>query len=513
MASKTEKRPQPAQGDKAASGVKHHNKFVYYGTIVIFVISALAFIVAPSLGNGSAGGDDYTFGSWNGKDIAYAQGGYFANQVAEVKTQLESQGYQDTGDQFFAYQVWRRAFENTVTHYALLDFARSGGIAVSQAFLDTSMAQHPAFQENGTFSRRKFRDATSAYKASLRTGILEDTLKNRYAADVAFVVPSSAETAFIKAMASSERVVEYVGFPFTAYPDSERLDFARANPAGFRRLRLSRITVTSSLKDAQSVLSRIQSGAISFEDAAKNHSKDAYASKGGDMGQRYAWELKGDFKDPASLDGLVSLAAGAYSPVYETVAGSWVFFRIDEAAADPDYASADLLRTVTEYLNAYEKGRMEDWVVANAREFAAAAKDDFIGAAASRSLPVRETNAFPLNYGGAFNLGYFSLFGTLDASDKPEIAGADSDEAFLRTVFSLQPGTVSEPLVLNNYALVLRVKEVRAADDSTLGLVEAYYPSLVQYSAQNDLSASILRSDRLKDDFLPTFSRIFAAGE
>lgn len=513
MASKTEKHPQPAPGDKASSGVKHNNKFVYYGTIVIFVISALAFIVAPSLGNGGSGGDDYTFGAWKGKEIAYAQGGFFATQVAEVKAQLEGQGYQDTGDQFFAYQVWRRAFENTVMHYALLDYARSGDIAVSQAFLDKAMAQHPAFQEDGSFSRRKFRDATNAYKASLRTGILEDTLKNRYVADAVFVVPSGAETAFIKAMASSERVVEYVAFPFADYPDSERLAFAAANPGSFRRLRLSRITVTSSLKDAQSVLGRIQSGTVSFEDAAKNYSKDAYASKGGDMGQRYAWELKGDFKDAASLDGLVALGAGAFSPVYETVAGSWVFFRIDEAAADPDLASADLLRTVTEYLNSYEKGRIEDWVVAKAAEFAAAAGADFLGAAASRSLSVKETNPFPLNYAGAFNLGYFSLFGSLDATDKPEIAGADSDEKFLTAVFSLQPGQLSAPVVLNNHALVLRVKEIRAAEESTIALIDAYYPGVLQDSLGKDMAAGILESPDLKDDFLATFSRIFATGQ
>lgn len=510
MAPKTEKHTQPSPAEKPAP--KHSNKFVYYGTIVIFVISALAFIVAPSLGNGSSSGDKFVFGTWNGKEIGYAQGGYFASQVEQVKSQLEAQGYSDTGDQFFAYQVWRRAFENTVLHTALLDFARSSGMAVSPSYLDKAMARNEAFQENGAFSRRRYRDASAAYKATIRTGILETTLKDRYVADAVSVVPSSAESAFIKAMGGSERIVEYVAFPFTAYPDSERLAYAQANPASFRRLSLSRITVTSSLKDAQVVLDRIRSGALSFEDAAKNHSKDAYATKGGDMGQRYAWELKGDFKDAASLDALLALPVGEISPVYETVAGSWVIFRVDTAVADPDYSSADLIRTVTEYLNAYEKGRIEDWVLAQAGEFAAAAAADFPGTAASRSLAVKETNAFPLNYGGAFNLGYFSLFGTLDATDKPELSGADSNEAFLTAAFSLQPGQVSQPIVHNNHALVLRVKEIRSAEESSLGLIDAYYPGVLQDSLGRDMADSILKSPSLKDNFLTTFSRIFASG-
>lgn len=510
MALKTDKNPLPAQADKASPHPRHTNKFVYYGTIVIFVITVIAFVVAPSLGRGDSAGDNMTFGSWNGTPITYAQGGYFALQVSQVKQQLEQQGYKDTGDQFFAYQVWRRAFENTVMHYALMDSARSSKLAVSAEFLDTSMAESEAFKENGTFSRKKFREASFAYKASLRNEILESTLKNRFVADSVSVVPSSAETAFIKAMASAERVVEYVAFPFSAYPDSERLAFAKANPDGFRRLKLSRVTVTSSLKDAQEVLARIRSGALSFEDAAKNYSKDAYASKGGDMGQRYAWELKGDFKDAASLDAVLALGAGEVSQVYETVAGSWVFFRVDAAVAQPDFASADLVRTVSEYLNAYEKGRIEDWVLLGAKEFGAAAASDFHAAATSRSLAIKETNPFPLNYGGAFNLGYFSLFGTLDAADKPELAGADRNEAFLKAAFSLQAGAVSDPIVLNNNAIVLRVKEIRVADESSMGLIDAYYSGVLQDSLGKDLSAGILKSPKLKDNFLVTFSRIFS---
>ncbi|HOX91631.1 MAG TPA: SurA N-terminal domain-containing protein [Spirochaetales bacterium] len=508
MAPKTEKNAAAGNVEKTVHP-KHNNKFVYYGTIVIFIITVIAFVIAPSLGNGNSG-NDFTFGTWNGKDISYAQGGYFAVQVQQVKDQLAAQGYQDTGDQYFAYQVWRRAFENTVIHFAALDQAKASGIAVTNAFADGQLAKHPSFQENGSFSRRKYRDASSTYKSALRSELKENALKDRYVADITGVVPSKQEIAFIKAMAAPQRSIEYVAFPLSAYPDSERLAFAKTKPDSFRQIKLSRISITSSAKDAQAVLERIRSGAISFEDAAKNQSKDAYAAKGGDMGRRFAWELGSDFRDQTVVDSVLALGAGEVSAVFETVAGSWVFFRVDEAASAPDWESADLARSVTEYLNTYEKGRMEEWAMAQATEFKAAAVDNFAGAAASRSLTVKSTDPFPLNYGGAFNLGYFSLFGELDTTDKPEIAGAANNETFLKTVFTLQAGQLSDPIVVNGNAIVLRVLEISVAEDSALGMIDAYYSGVLQDGLGKDLAQKILQSPKLKDNFIATFSRIFA---
>lgn len=456
-------------------------------------------------------GDTLSFGSWNGKSIAFAQGSYFATQVQAVKTQLESQGYSDSGDQFFAYQVWRRAFENTAIHMALLSEAQASGIAVSNSFLDAQMASHPAFIEDGAFSRRRFREATTAVKASIRSEIRENALKERYVADAVSILPSNAEKNFIKAMAQPERAIEYVAFPFSSYPDSARLDFARANAGLFSKTALSKLTITSNAKEAADILAKVRNGTLSFEDAAKNYSKDQYASRGGDMGERYAWELKADFKDASALDAVVALSAGAVSDVYETSTGSWSFYKVNQAAAQPDFSASALVSSAGDYINRFEKGLVEDYFLKRAADFANAAASDFGSAAASQSLTVKSTSSFPLNYGGALDLGYFSLFNTLDTSNSPELNGADRNEAFLLAVFSLGSGELSKPLVLNDNVLVLRVSEIRSAEESTLGLIEAYYPSVLQESLSRDLASGIMKSPKLKDNFLDTFLRVFAS--
>jgi len=505
MASTIDKHVRPESSENRRRG----NSFVYIGTIVLLVITVVAFVFVPAMGS-MASGDELTFGSMNGKPISFVQGGYFSDQVQQVKAQYESQGYKDTGDQFFAYQVWRRAFENTAVHLSLLDSAKDAGISVSDSYIDARIIENQAFMENGAFSKRKYREASTSYKLSLRKQIEIDTLKGRYVTDSVSFTPSKAETAFLKAMAQSQRVVEYVAIPFSAYPDEERVAFAKANPAAFRRVRLSKVTISSSAKEAGQVLAQIRSGSLSFEDAAKNHSRDSYASKGGDMGSRYVWELKGDLKEAADLDAVLALPKGEISAAYETIAGSWSFYRVEDPATEPDFASADLAKSVSDYLNRNEKGRIEDWAVGVAKGFASDAASDFSGVAAARGYSVKETRPFPLNYGKALDIGYFSLLGSLDVTDLPELRGADTSERFLSTVFGLEAGKVSEPVVLGDNAIVVRVKEVRTADQGELGLLEAYYPTVVQQGVSSELAASILANPSLKDDFMTTFSRVYA---
>ena len=510
MASNNDKNTNQEHG---STSKRHSNPFVYFGTVAILVITIIAFVLVPSLGGGAGDSNGLNFGSWDNKPIAFAQGSYFATQVQATKDQLEQQGYRDTGDQFFAYQVWRQAFENTVSHFGLLDYATSGGISSSNEYLDKQMARYPAFIEDGVFSRRKFREASNAFKLAIRQEIRETTLKQRYVGDIVAVETSSAEKAFIKAMAQYERSLEFIAFPFDSYPDSERLAFAAANPDKFRRVKLSKLTLTSTAKEAEEVLARIRSGALSFEEAARNHSKDAFATTGGDLGWQYAWELSSDLKDPAMAADLLALPAGEISKVYETVAGSWVFFRIDEAAVNPDPDSEDLLKTVTEYMNRSERGTIEEWSLAQAKDFAASASSDFNTVAAARNLTVKETNSFPLNYGGAFNLGYFSLLGTLDTQSNPELSGANTNENFLKSVFSLEAGQLSEPILLDNAVIVAKILEIRSAEESTLGLIDAYYPTIVQDGLGRELTNSILQSPKLKDDFFTAFSLAFSAGD
>lgn len=504
MASSNGKHVRPETSDKRRRG----NSFVYIGTIVILIITVIAFVFVPALG-GADSGDDFTFGSWNGKPISFVHGGYFATQVQEVKAQFESQGYKDQGDKDFARAVWRRAFDNTAIHLALLDYAKDSGIAVSDSFLDARMLEHPAFMDGGAFSKRRFREMSNTEKLAIRDGIEADTLKGRYANDAVSYLVSKAEMAAVMDIAKTRRSIDYVAVPVSAYPMEELKAYAAANPALFRRASLSQITVPSSRKDAEQVLERVRSGAMTFEEAAKNHSKDVYTAKGGSMGQKYAWELRTELKTPDDMTAVLALAQGELSPVYETYGGSWAFYRVDAAASEADPASSELPAAVSRYLSRYERGLLEDWAMAEAGRFAAKAKGDFAAAATAAGLTVRSTEPFPVNYGKALSIQDYSLLGAIQASDKPELAAADRSERFLEAVFSLGAGQVSEPIMLNGNALVLRVKEIVTVDAESLGLLQNYYPTLATQDASRAVASAILDSPQLKDNFQAVFARTY----
>ncbi|MDX9898973.1 MAG: SurA N-terminal domain-containing protein [Spirochaetia bacterium] len=506
MASTNDKHVKPEANEPRRKG----NPFVYIGTIVILIISVLAFVFAPALGSLGSDGNELTFGSWKGKPISFVQGGYFSEQVQQIKAQYESQGYKDSGDQFFAYQVWRRAFENTAVHLALLDYSEKAGISVSDSYIDQQMIEHPSFQENGSFSKRRYRETSNSVKLSMRKDIEISTVKNAFVSDSVSFLPSKAEIEFLKSIARSQRSIEYVAIPFSSYPDDELIAFARTRPEAFRRVRLSKVTIQSSRKDAEQIVSKVNAGTLSFEEAAKNHSKDSYAAKGGDMGSRFVWELKGELKNSDELDAIVKLAQGSLSPVYESLAGAWSFYRVEDPATDPDMASSDTLKSIRSYLERNEKGIIEDWAVARASAFAKDAAQDFASAAIRGSYTVKETQPFPINYGKALDIGYFSLLGSLDTTELPELTGAETSERFLGAVFSLEAGAVSSPVVLNDYAIVAKLKEIKETDEGDLGLLEMYYPTVVQQGISNELARALLANPSLKDDFITAFSRAYS---
>lgn len=514
MASKEEKLPKTGAADKASSK-RHSNPLVYYGTIFILVIVVIAFVWVPAMGSGVAGrADDLTFGTWRNKPIRFAPDSFFSSQIEEVKEYYNQQGMTEDNAQFLHYQIWRQAFENTVIHTALLDQAKQHKLTVSDEYLDVQMTKHPYFIDNGVFSLRRFREAPVHVKASIRDSIRESVVKSRFVSDQ-IPVYNSNETEFIKEMAREERSLDFVSFSLDNYPDSERLQFAAANPAPFRQINLSRITLTGTEKEANDLRSRIDSGAILFEDAARNSSRDGFAARGGALDWRYNWELRSDFDNPDDLTTLMQLPAGSLSPVYKSSTGSWLLFRVEEDSRSPDSLAADYLATVKDYMNRFEKGRIEDWGIKQAEQFKAAWETDgysgeFGDFAASRGLLASRTNSFPLNYGNLFDLGYFSLFDSIDSTQTPQLAAAHTNIRFLETVFGLRENQLSEPLVLGNNVIVLKVAEILEAEEFKLSMISSYYPYLLQESVQNELSRSILADPRFKDSFIDTYIKNFS---
>jgi hypothetical protein len=511
MASQTPKSPAPAKPAKERPEPTRlqKNKALYIGTIILLAFSIVAFIFWGSSGSGGgSSGQVLEFGSYAGTPINTAQGGYLTKQVSIVNDAMKQQGLSEQNYQLYAYQVWRQAFERTAVHLGIMHELKTAGAIVTENHIDELMASDPAFQENGTYSPRLFREASQAKKSSLRASHREDSLTELYTNDIYALAPSQTEIAFVKNMAKETRTIEYAVLPLSAYPDSEVAAWAAANAGLFRHLKLARISVSKSQAEAERILKQVKAGTVKWEDAAKANSTDGFADKGGSMGPKYFYEIQSDLAKKEDAEKVASLKAGEYSEVLTTLSGAWVIFKAEEAATAADPADPLVLKDARAYILRVERGRIEDWATAQATALSKTPSADFDKAAKKAGLEVKTSGPFPLNYGDVDFSAYgqrIPLFQKINSASAPELAKASTNEAFLQAIFSLAPGAVSAPLVLGDNVLVVKVKEAGAATDEDLASLSLYYPYFYQQKASYEVQDVFLKSPLLKDNFMNIF--------
>ena len=508
-AKKAEKKASPKRGVK--------NPFVYGGTIVILIITVIAFVFIPSIGGGlSSSGSVPTFGSWSGKPITYTSGSYFASQVAQINEYLRQQGLTEQNFQLYAYQVWRMAFQSTAIRTALIDTVSRTGFKVTDKGLDEAVAENAAYQENGKFSLEKYNKTAMATRLSLRESTKEDLIVRRYYEDLYTASPSTAEISFVAAMGKPQRSISYVTLPLASFPESEVAAWGGKNADLFRSFGVSRITVTSSESDAKKVLQQVKDNKLSFEDAAKSHSKDAYADKGGDAGIVYYYAFSNDFANKDDAAKIVALRKGEVSDVYKIADKAWAFFMINSELAPPDFSKPAMLETVKAYLNEKEKGTLEAWAIAKATSLVSSGDGaSFLTAAKKAGYEVKSAGPFIINIGNPTFYAYNQQIPLLQspfANKDSALLSVEEDEAFMTQLFSQPKGTVSKPLVVGESVVVFTVTGDTPAADGDVALVKFAYPYFHQQTIDTETRNTFLKSKKLKDNFNTNFFKIFNTG-
>jgi hypothetical protein len=140
-------------------------------------------------------------------------------------------------------------------------------------------------------------------------------------------------------------------------------------------------------------------------------------------------------------------------------------------------------------------------MVKRAGDFRQKAKDlGFLGAALAQNLKTRETEYFPLNY-----QSFYFLAPVRAAGQEVDISSAASSEEFFLKAFRLAPGQVSEPVLLDDQVIVLRLEDVRQAPKEQQDLSADYLSYFGRQAMQADLQAALLKPEYLKDYFHDTF--------
>jgi hypothetical protein len=514
MASRAKKTASGKQADASLSEIVERFKahpFMFGGTIVILVLVVVAFVLVPAMptGDSQQQGGDLVFGYYNGSPISYMIGNYFARTL---QASAQAEKFDLNGDYSLdsetASRVWYQAFIRTMVHTAILDEMKSAGYTAPAAEIDGEVAAN--FQEDGVFSVTRYRQYGKAQLLSLWRSMEEDFITRKYIDDLAGLRVSEAEKNFIGDMASPERNFELVAFPRSAYPDTEISAFVRANPAPFKMVHLSKITIPSSEKDAQNCLQSVRDGRT-FEDAARNQSQDAYSAQGGDMGIKMAYEIYTDLSEEADRDRVLGLAAGELSPVVKVPAG-WAFYRAEENSYPVDLASADNLAKLRSYMNRFEGGRVENWLAARAEELMAAAltegktlyalvEERAAAGGIEAQFPVRQFGPVNLNYG---NVQLF--LNSIENSGVPELAGAATNENFWKNAFSGALNSSSTPFTLGDSIVVLTPTSETILDDTNKGYIRDWYAQGWMYNTlDSDLNSVFSASKKFENNFYAVY--------
>ncbi len=487
---------------------REHHPVLYALSVAILVVIVVTFIGTPAARGGLRGaGHKIEFGTYKGKPVEYYSSNYFAERVAAVNEQLRGSKQDPENLEAVAYQVWRTAFDQTVMHMAFLAEAQSAGAWVSEDRVDEVLIQSGPWSQAGVFNEERYRATSSAdkyaYRKLFREQLLDEQVQRDLLADQNY---SQKEIEFFQSMISSQRKFSFVSFPFRDFPDTEVRGYGEKNQDRFRRIKLSQILVKSSENEAREIRRKLEDRSASFEELARAHSKDAYAEKGGDAGWRYFFDLETEFEQKEPLAAVMELAEGALSGVLHSRYG-WVIYRCDSPALRPDLADAETLQVVRGYLMRYEKGQVEDYTLKQAEAFRRRAQDlGFLGAALALSLKAQQTEYFPLNYQGLYFLAPVRASG-----QEADISSAASNEEFFLKAFRLAPGQVSEAVLLDDQAIVLRLEDVRQAPQEQLDLSKEYLGYFGRQALEADLQASLLKPEYLKDSFHETFySSIFS---
>ncbi len=496
---------------KTAVGVKKEKKhginhpLIYTFTVVILVVIVVTFVGAPVVSK-MGGPSKIVFGKYKDKAIEYAPGNYFSRQKDQLAEQIRATGAKDNNIEMQAYQVWRGAFDRTVFHTAIILRAEESGIHVSESKIDEALVRYPAYLEDGEFSEKRYRQTPNSEKFTIRNMTRDGLIFDRYLQDIVDVRSSTKELRFMKSMASPERKFKFVSFSFAQFPDDQVAAYAKANAEKFRRMRLSIITVASGKSDAEKIHRQIVDKTGSFEDLAKAHSKDLFAEKGGDMGSQYFYEMDSVVKNQDDIKRIFALKNGEISQLIEGING-WVTFRCDAAAQEANLADSDTLKSIRTYMSSFERGKIEDYVLEKAKKFRDEVKDGNIdSAAALKGVKVQETGFFPVNYGN-------SVFLKPVTQSNDALGSASFREVFFSIAFGLKQNEISEPIVLRDNVVLLKLVAEQNADEKNLGYLDAYYPMIMQQFLEENLQNYAMNAKYLKDDFNQVFMQYFIPKE
>lgn len=494
----------------SVTAVSRRKNILMVGSVIIFILAAVSFIFLPALADFSVR-ELPPLGKYKGKKIEDKPGSYFNKMYTIVRNQDRNSSVTDE------FEILQQTFDNTVFFMTFCDVLKTTDFALSDSAINREMLTYFS-DEDGVYSPKAYRDTPSSVINDLRQNISDNLLYQQVLSDYfgkgdpgSFSATSPTyfqglrrsdkESLYTLEVGNELRKIQYVSMPFSSFPQEEAVKFGKENAELFKKHNLSVISVYEEAK-IKAHRQQIVSGEVTFEDGVKEFSDKLYSGDDGVLTDNYAYQLKNLINDDEVYEKLASLPEGEVSDVIKTVSG-YSIFKVTAPATEPNFDELALKDTLVSYMNSYEAGRIEDYLMARGTDFSNEVhKNGFTDAAKKFNLEVKSTESpFALNYNSN---GYLR---TLSGDG---LDGADKNEEFLKTVFSLKEDETSKPFLLDKNVIVFQpteISQLEEADKSLDNFMLQYYPSSFDQSA---LSEFVVNSDEVENNLLSVYLEYYA---
>ncbi len=493
------------------------NSLYSLGGIIILLIAAFIFVLVPALGVTS---DSRLpeYGRYNGVPIKFEENTEFYNAANSIVQQMEYNGYDFNTEYSMLYYniAFQQAFSRVVGPMALRDMAQESGWTAPEHAIDRALIDQ-YYSESGSYSQALYNSVPDEKKREYAEQTAKDlTAAHTYqdlfgsfqkvSGNALYGLKSSqGEVDFLRSLGSKEYEFEYVGFDMRTYPDEEIRAFGEQNKDKFTRYDFSVITVQDKSK-ANETLKRLNNSEITFDDAIATVSDKSLGNhETGKIVQNWKYQMKEAIEDDADLEKVLSLKANEISPVVKTT-GGFAIYRCDGDAKEADLNDSDTFGIANTYLYTREKGHIEDYFTAQAKDFIASATTSNFDAACSKHDKAKASiTPFALNYNNTTLIGKSSVEESI-----PALKGIFTNENFLTTAFALKEGDVSSPIVISssNTIVVLHCVAIRdneTSDEESERLIKAE----IANADADAINASLQKSPKIKNNsgaFMSAFS-------
>ncbi|NLM01532.1 MAG: hypothetical protein GX220_08805 [Treponema sp.] len=489
-------------------GISPKKILISIGSIAILAIAVISFVFLPAMTQ-RTGNKLPPFGKYNGKAIEYVPDSTMANYMAYYAEQAKEQGRQIDNEY---YSLLSNAFNSTVINMAFTDEVKKSGFVPSEKAVDRAMRPY-FYDTNGKFSQKIFRDTPNIEKIKLRKNITNNLIYKRYANDyfgdkalqndetktgLYGTKTSNKEIDFIRKMNGTQRSFDLISFSTTNYPLSEVAEFVENSKNLFGKYNISIVNFDTE-SQAKSILKQITNTEITFEDAVKELSIKTYSTDDGKLISNYEYQIINILADEKSIEKINNTNVGEYSEVIAFKNG-FGFIRCDSEISTPNTTDEALLNDALSYIKSNEISKIEDYFVNIAKDFSTAALTDGIDKACKEfECEKIEVPPFPINYENN------ELIGTIPSDIVPQLTGAQYNENFLKTAFSLKKDEYSSPIILGTNVIVIRMNEEIIDDDSsddTMSFMYPYYSSLFDDSS---ISTFFLKSKKTVNNVMDVY--------